>query len=176
MDRAHGSQLRKFSDERYIVHPVRVMETCRQYSNDPAVLSAALLHDVLEDTPVSADEIRSFLLTILPSSTVDDTMKLVIELTDVYTRENYPRLNRRRRKENEFKRLGTTSAAAHTIKYADIIDNTIDIVKHDPDFARIFLQEASTLLDMITNGNRTLYKRARETVANCLNLLTKKPV
>jgi (p)ppGpp synthase/HD superfamily hydrolase len=50
-DLAHGKQVRRYTSERYIVHPVRVMETCRQYTNDISVLAAAILHDVLEDTP-----------------------------------------------------------------------------------------------------------------------------
>ncbi|MGN6567929.1 MAG: hypothetical protein ACTHJ0_08255 [Flavipsychrobacter sp.] len=28
-DKAHGSQMRKYTPERYIVHPIRVMELCR---------------------------------------------------------------------------------------------------------------------------------------------------
>lgn len=175
-DRAHGNQQRRYTGERYIVHPIRVMETCLGYSNDPAVLSAALLHDVLEDTPVSVDEIRGFLREVLPQHSVEEAINLVVELTDIYTKKDYPRLNRRQRRQNEFKRLHAASANAQTIKYADIIDNTIDIVNHDPDFARVFLAEASALLDNITRGNPDLYQRAQDTVANCIRLLIKKPV
>ncbi|MBD0255325.1 MAG: metal-dependent phosphohydrolase, partial [Cytophagales bacterium] len=42
-DRAHGQQMRRYTPERYIVHPVRVMELCREYTTDEAVLAAALL-------------------------------------------------------------------------------------------------------------------------------------
>jgi (p)ppGpp synthase/HD superfamily hydrolase len=50
-DIAHGSQMRKYTPERYIVHPARVMRLCQEYTDDVTVLAAALLHDVLEDTP-----------------------------------------------------------------------------------------------------------------------------
>lgn len=56
-DNAHGEQMRKYSDERYIVHPIRVMETCSAYTDKIQILAAALLHDVLEDTPVSEMEL-----------------------------------------------------------------------------------------------------------------------
>lgn len=45
-DKAHGEQMRKYTPERYIVHPVRVMKICREYTDDITVLAAALLHDV----------------------------------------------------------------------------------------------------------------------------------
>jgi guanosine-3',5'-bis(diphosphate) 3'-pyrophosphohydrolase len=168
--------MRKYTKERYIVHPVRVMEICREYSDDPSVLAAALLHDVIEDTTVSADEIRSFLLTILAPAVVDETVGLVVELTDISTKENHPRLNRGRRKRQEFKRLATASAKAHTIKYADLIDNALDVAKHDPDFARVFLQEATALLAVLTKGDSHLYQLAKVTIASCLDSLIKKPV
>lgn len=56
-DRAHGDQLRKYTPERYIVHPVRVMEQVQRITNDTTMLAAALLHDVLEDTATTADDI-----------------------------------------------------------------------------------------------------------------------
>jgi (p)ppGpp synthase/HD superfamily hydrolase len=65
-DKAHGGQMRKYTPERYIVHPVRVMNICREYTSDVTILAAALLHDVIEDTPVKKEEIREFLLTLLP--------------------------------------------------------------------------------------------------------------
>lgn len=33
------------------------MKLCREHTSDPAVLVAALLHDVLEDTPTSEEDI-----------------------------------------------------------------------------------------------------------------------
>src|SRR5690606_31754606 len=122
-DQAHGSQMRKFSGERYIAHPVRVMELVLEFNNDVAVLSAALLHDVLEDTSVSAEEMRAFLETVLPAQEAGRTVDIVIELTDVFVKRDYPSLNRRVRKDHEFGRLATVSPEAQTIKYADIIDN-----------------------------------------------------
>ena len=62
-DRAHGDQMRKYTPARYIVHPLRVMETVREYSQDEAVLAAAILHDVLEDTSTKKKEMREFLYT-----------------------------------------------------------------------------------------------------------------
>ena len=64
-DSAHADQMRKYANERYIVHPVRVMNICREITEDPSILAAALLHDVLEDTPVTPQEMQQYLWTIM---------------------------------------------------------------------------------------------------------------
>src|SRR5690606_22118695 len=84
----------------------------------------------------------------------------VEELTDVFIKESYPHLNRRSRKEKEAGRLAAVSAQAQTIKYADLIDNVMDIVQHDADFARIFVYEAQRLLRAMQLGDAALRERA----------------
>ncbi len=167
-DRAHGDQQRKYSPERYIAHPVRVMELCRQYSPDLPVLAAALLHDVLEDTQVTAAEITSFLEKELGSQQAQKTVKLVLELTDIYTKQQYPGWNRRRRKNREAERIKSISADSQTVKYADIIDNCREIVECDPKFAAVFIRECRNLLKVMPKGNPHLYLQARQTVDECL--------
>ncbi|HYF66833.1 MAG TPA: HD domain-containing protein [Ohtaekwangia sp.] len=173
-DRAHGDQLRKYGSDRYIVHPVRVMKNCARYTTDVCVLSAALLHDVLEDTAVTQDELLKFLQNIFDRPMATRTLSLVIELTDIYTRHNYPRMNRRNRKAQEAKRLSQCSADAQTIKYADIHDNAQHIMDEDPDFGPIFLREAFDLLTQLTRGNATLHAEAIDIVQSGLNFRIKK--
>jgi guanosine-3',5'-bis(diphosphate) 3'-pyrophosphohydrolase len=163
-DRAHGDQRRKYTPERYIVHPVRVMEICRQYNSSLPVLSAALLHDVLEDTPVTKGEIYDFLSTIMSKEDALQTIELVVELTDVYIKKAYPQWNRKTRKEKESDRIALTSPNAQTIKYADIIDNSKEIVQYDEDFGPKFLKECRNLLKRMNKDNPDLYKIAIETV------------
>lgn len=173
-DQCHGDQVRKYSKERYIVHPVRVMETCKEFTQEVPVLAAALLHDVLEDTPVTETEIRTFLERLLDPRETDMTIQFVVELTDVYTKKNYPVLNRRSRKKREVDRLSQVSGEAQTVKYADIIDNATNIFVHDPDFAQVFLNEGKALLKKMNKGNPVLYARAIKTVNDCLELLENK--
>lgn len=163
-DKAHGSQMRKYTPERYIVHPVRVMELCKQYTQELPILAAAILHDVLEDTPVGKDEIKRFLLSVMTPAEAQQTIALVTELTDVYAKNAYPAWNRGKRKAKELERLEKTSADSQTIKYADIIDNCNEIVLHDPDFANVFLRECNTMLRKLNKGDQALYKLAIEKV------------
>jgi GTP diphosphokinase / guanosine-3',5'-bis(diphosphate) 3'-diphosphatase len=53
---AHLNQFRK-SGEAYIVHPVLVASIVASITGDEAMVIAALLHDVVEDTPITIEEI-----------------------------------------------------------------------------------------------------------------------
>jgi (p)ppGpp synthase/HD superfamily hydrolase len=160
-DQAHGDQMRKYTPERYIAHPIRVMEKCAEYTQNLTVLAAALLHDVLEDTEVEKGEIQEFLQKHLTNSHAYQTVKLVVELTDVYVKDDYPNLNRDQRKSKEAQRLAATSSNAQTIKYADIIDNCEDITTHDPKFAPVYLRECKHILSLCKKGNKHLYTTAK---------------
>src|SRR5918993_5563128 len=89
-DKCHGEQMRRYEPDRYIVHPTRVMEICRQYTSELPQLAAAILHDVLEDTPVTVEELEQFLKTVMSETEAAETIRLVLELTDVYVKEDYP--------------------------------------------------------------------------------------
>lgn len=54
--RAHAGQLRKDGSP-YILHPLEDASIVSTMTNDPEVLAAAVLHDTLEDTGATAEEI-----------------------------------------------------------------------------------------------------------------------
>jgi GTP pyrophosphokinase len=55
---AHVQQKRS-SGEPYITHPLAVAGILAQIKLDPPTIAAALMHDVVEDTPVKLDDIRA---------------------------------------------------------------------------------------------------------------------
>ena len=57
-ERAHRGQLRKSGDP-YITHPVAVATILAELGMTPPTLAAALLHDTVEDTSYSLDQLRS---------------------------------------------------------------------------------------------------------------------
>jgi (p)ppGpp synthase/HD superfamily hydrolase len=172
-DAAHGNQMRKYTPERYIAHPLRVMHLCSAFTTDETILASALLHDVLEDTEVTPEDIRTFLFPLLGKQGTEKTLHLVTELTDVYIKRDYPHLNRRKRKQMERARMAGISPEAQTVKYADILDNCREIVSHDPSFARVFLRECKHLLKHMTKGNAQLYKAAANEINTGLQALHK---
>lgn len=58
--KAHGKQKRKYTNEPYIVHPIRVMRILMNELKifDIDILCAAILHDTLEDTKLDEKVIR----------------------------------------------------------------------------------------------------------------------
>jgi (p)ppGpp synthase/HD superfamily hydrolase len=167
-DKAHGTQQRKYASERYIAHPVRVMEMCSRHTSSLPILAAALLHDVLEDTDIDKKALHNFLRSVMNEEDAAQTMNLVVELTDVYVKSAYPRWNRRKRKAKEAGRISKTSPESQTVKYADIIDNCREIAEHDPDFAGVFLLECKMLLRKIPEGQPELYREATTAVEHSL--------
>lgn len=55
-NRAHQGQTRR-SGEPYIFHPLAVAKTVAEMNMDYRSIAAAILHDVLEDTPINRDEL-----------------------------------------------------------------------------------------------------------------------
>ena len=55
---AHSGACRKGSQEPYILHPLEAAAIAATMTDDPEVLAAAVLHDVVEDTPHTLEEIR----------------------------------------------------------------------------------------------------------------------
>jgi len=56
----HEGQFRKKSTELYIAHPRRVADMIKDYGvSDDESVAIALLHDTVEDTPLTYDEIKS---------------------------------------------------------------------------------------------------------------------
>ena len=139
---AHDGQRRKYTGEPYIVHPLTVAQMVASRTMDPHVIAAAVLHDVLEDTPVAPYELQD-----LFGSRVAE---MVADLTDMFTHDNFPELNRAQRKQKERERFATTSAEVQLIKAYDMLDNTRSIVKYDSGFAMVYLNEKRLLLKVMT--------------------------
>ena len=130
---AHDGQRRKYTDEPYVAHPFRVASMVSTRTEDDAVVAAAILHDVLEDTKTTYEDLR-----VAFGHRVAD---LVNECTDIFTKVRYPDLNRAKRKELELDRIATISEDAQLIKGCDILDNLTSIREHDPAFYKVFLSE-----------------------------------
>lgn len=55
---AHEQQIRKMSGNHYIEHPFGVLEIVREVTSDIPTQQAAVLHDVVEDTSVTFEDLR----------------------------------------------------------------------------------------------------------------------
>lgn len=156
--KAHGDQKRKYTGEPYINHPVAVARLVASVTDDPEMICAALLHDVIEDTPITFDELRDhrhgFGWAIA---------SLVNELTDISKPTDGVRAVR---KAIDRDHIASASIRAKTIKLADLIDNSSSIVEHDPGFAKVYMAEKRALLEVLVEGNGDLFLMASAIVGD----------
>lgn len=57
--KAHEGTFRKGTQIPYIFHPMEVAQIVAMITDDPEIIAAAYLHDVLEDTDVTAEKIEA---------------------------------------------------------------------------------------------------------------------
>lgn len=157
---AHVRQRRKYVDEPYITHCLNVARIVAGYINDVDVISAALLHDVVEDTNITNQELAE----VFGYRIAD----LVSQVTDVSKLSNG---NRKTRKQLDLNHLAVSSSHGATIKLADIIDNVSNLVDRDPQFAQVFLVEKHNSLEVLKHGNTELWRRAHGAVVAAFDSL-----
>lgn len=107
--KAHKGQVRKGTDIDYITHPMEVMQILTQMGADENLLIAGVLHDVVEDTDVTIDEIRE--------SFGDDVARLVEHHSEDKS------LSWRQRKEHAVASLEYADKRTQMLVMADKVSN-----------------------------------------------------
>jgi (p)ppGpp synthase/HD superfamily hydrolase len=165
--RAHGDTKRRYTQDPYIVHPIEVSALLRKYTTDEDSIIAAILHDVVEDTDITIEDIeKEFGL---------DIALLVDELTDKFTKEAFPDLNRAHRKKRERERIASISTKSKKIKLCDMISNLGDFVNHfdlvmanDKDFAQLYVREKEAILEVIKDcDDIILWEETNDIMKSC---------
>lgn len=155
----HKEQKRKNPKQTpYICHPVRV---ARLLSNDAGitdvnVIIAALLHDTVEDTDATLDEIE-----LLFGSQI---AKIVDEVTDDKS------LPKQARKQNQIDHAPHASLGAKLVKLADKLDNLSDLltatpVGWGPDRVAEYFEWAEKVIHGLRGTNQVLESRLDEVLA-----------
>lgn len=156
--KAHAGQMRKDEVTPYIVHPLGVAESVRRAGGSEDQYIAALLHDTIEDCGISELEIQ-----IDFGERVEE---LVVELTNVYTKEAYPHLNRAARKKLEDERIATISDEAKLVKICDIAYNINDLTGMKGGFKFRLLDEKEDTLNAIKQSSSDeIWSRATKVLA-----------
>jgi len=150
----HKDHVRKYTGEPYWVHLAEVAGIVAavgdDYHVDHVKIAVAWLHDCVEDVGITIET----LYTIFGH----DIAAGVTLLSDMETG------NRAERKAASRVRLAAAPAWVQTIKVADLISNTASIVRYDPKFAVVYLEEKRLLLDVLTKADQRLVAIARAQV------------
>lgn len=168
----HQGQKRKYTGEPYLVH----LQAVANMADGACRLGyeIGLCHDLFEDTDCTDFELIDALQRFgYEAHEIRFIVHAVIELTDVYITERFPQLNREKRKSLERDRLAKITYDAQTVKYCDLMDNTVSIVKHDPDFAKVYVKEKEEILNKMKDGNPIFYKRAKKSLKTAQKQLLK---
>ena len=150
------SHRRKYTDQPYDTHLHAVAELVGSVADDPEMIAAAWLHDTVEDTPVTFHDIEKEFGA--------GVAQLVLDLTDVSKASDG---NRAVRKAIDRAHLAQAAPRAKTVKLADLIDNCRDICSNSPSFARVYITEMASLLEVLGDGEAQLFEEARKTLSEC---------
>ncbi|MHA1143577.1 MAG: HD domain-containing protein [Candidatus Helarchaeota archaeon] len=152
----HAGQRRKVSNAEYVVHPINVAKILEKYGCQEPFLSAALLHDTIEDTSTTYDEILV--------QFGRDIADLVRELTN---------------DKREIKKIGKTqylleklknmSSKALTIKLADRLDNIRDLHLASKEFRERYYTETKEILQNLRGSLTSLQQELRKQILETLD-------
>jgi len=137
----HKGQYRRFTGEEYFVHPVAVSKIVEDMTKDDVLIQVALLHDIVEDTDTTLEEVKELF--------GEDVGELVDQLTE--TTEKRDGLSK---VEYLSKEMAEMSPAALTVKLADRLDN-IQCLKNDyadkkfPSFAEWYYRQTINIMGNI---------------------------
>lgn len=144
----HAGQARKYTGNPYADHLAEVVGISMSVGwhsvevHPDVFMAVGFLHDSMEDQGVTPQEISERFGA--------EVARGVELLSDMETG------NRAERKAASRARLADAPGWVQTIKVADLISNTSSIVRHDPKFAAVYLEEKRLLLDVLTKADPRL--------------------
>jgi (p)ppGpp synthase/HD superfamily hydrolase len=111
---AHKDQVRKSDGSPYVVHPIMCAMLLQRHGFPEVVVAATLVHDVLEDTPVTEEELRR------------ELGNEVVDLVCMVTEDKS--LEWRARKERYVDMVRNTSEGVKAVSLADKIHNMCSLL------------------------------------------------
>jgi (p)ppGpp synthase/HD superfamily hydrolase len=138
----HEEQVRKYTGEAYITHPVAVADLVEAYLDEKGfseeevmmAIQVAILHDTVEDTVATMEDIEA-----LFGPEVAKGVWFLTKTPDYVG-------NRKFRKELCEARLREAPEIIRIIKTCDMFHNSLSIEEHDPKFWNLFKEETVSLL------------------------------
>lgn len=153
-----ANQLRKYTHAPYIVHPAAVAELVRSVPHSPEMIAAAWLHDTVEDTQVTLNDIAQQFGTVVAG---------YVEMLTKISKDSDG--NRDAKFNVDLQHTAQACPEAKTIKLADIIDNSRNIAELDPKFAGTYLIEKQRQLSVLRQGDESLYLMAEACILKGLS-------
>ena len=159
--RAHEGQVRKKSGIPYILHPMEAATIASTLTDDREVLAAVMLHDTVEDTDTTLDEIRR------------EFGERVAQLVKGETENEYPELTREEswklRKEESLQRLRANDDASVKIMWiSDKLSNARSLL-------RIYEERGDEMWKLFHQKDKSVQEWYYRSVADALKELSDTP-
>ena len=152
--KAHAGQYRKYGDTPYIYHPIECLSIATTLTHDEDVRIAALLHDTVEDTEVTLEDIEK---AFGPR---------VRMLVDSETEKTDPNISREaswlQRKEQSLKELETAPIETKIIWLSDKVSNMRS-------FHNTYLEKGVDMWNLFNQKDPKLQKRHYERIGELLS-------
>lgn len=154
--RAHASinQLRRNTNEPYIIHPIQVAAMVMTVPHTEEMICASLLHDVPED------------LDLDPSVLQPEFGEVITDYVRWLTkpsRNSKEKYDERARMDREF--LAQAPAEVQTIKVCDLLLNCRSIILWEPKYAPKYLNKNRKLVEVMTKADPALVDQANHMFA-----------
>ena len=134
---AHGDQKRA-NGSPYWTHPAAVVQLLRDDGcNDVDVLAAAYLHDVLEDTPITREEIA------------EQFGEKITVLVEQLTNSDFPGRTREQKHAALAEEARRMSPGARWVKLADRLHNLSKMKDKSPEWQHFYANATTDLLDAL---------------------------
>lgn len=141
-DRAHKGVPRKHTGFPYVYHPARVAGRVALLPGaTEEMVAAAYLHDVLEDTAISREEIEA-----------ETNAKVGFYVDCMTNKSKGLNLPRAERKALDRKHLSEVPDEVKLIKAIDRIDNLLEMAGASPNFKKLYAEESLLLADALGDG------------------------
>lgn len=150
--KAHAKQMRKTGDQPYINHLLRVAQAAGDAGLSEEAIAAALLHDVIEDTKVTIEEL---------SDEFPDRVVRLVHLLTQWWPDDAPSEVKESERPKYYREI-LADAEAIDIKLLDRADNLLDMVRGLPKvqrWATKYLMRTEPELAEVYAASRNEYAR-----------------
>ena len=142
----HLGQIRKFDKKDYFIHPSRVANTVKRLTNNKELQIIAYLHDTIEDTKTSFEEIEAIFGTKIANN--------VKELTSI------PRgIEKYGKEKHLIWKMNKMSDEALIVKLSDRLDNVSDFPTAPKNFVDKYRLQTKNILSGLKRPLNSTHKK-----------------
>lgn len=162
---AHKGQKREGTNEPYWYHPARVSERFltsnnlkelitsfgKNLADKESLLTAtipliSLCHDTIEDTYVTEESLKDFFNDLLIPEEAEEITNAVVYLTNQYTKELFPEMDKLERGNKESSRLLEGPLKWQVVKFYDTLDNIESFYQCKKEYVPFYLEKKKIFL------------------------------